>query len=100
MDHYLPVVFSPPRDGRGLTEPLPIGGQRQPISIGLSTTPSSGNADEMDGEDDVVTRSLVDQQEEGMNGNSSSSSSGSIGCSSQSGGGVDEEYDGDEYKVC
>lgn len=26
MDHYLPVVFSPPRDGRHLTEPLPIVG--------------------------------------------------------------------------
>lgn len=27
MDHYLPVVFSPPRDGRRqLTEPLPIVG--------------------------------------------------------------------------
>ncbi|CAK9316518.1 unnamed protein product [Citrullus colocynthis] len=88
MDHYLPVVFSPPRDGRLLTEPLPIGGQRQPVSIGFSTTTlSSGNA-EMDGEDDVaIATTLVDQQEEGMNGSSSS----------KSGGGVDEEYDGDEY---
>lgn len=91
MDHYLPVVFSPPRDGRLLTEPLPIGGQRQPFSIGFSTTTlSSGNA-EMDGEDDVaIATTLVDQQEEGMNGSSSS----------KSGGGVDEEYDGDEYQVC
>ncbi|XWS69120.1 hypothetical protein CRYUN_Cryun04dG0152300 [Craigia yunnanensis] len=29
MDHYLPVVFSPPRDGKQLTEPLPIVGQKQ-----------------------------------------------------------------------
>ncbi|ESW35689.1 hypothetical protein PHAVU_001G256300 [Phaseolus vulgaris] len=26
MEHYLPVVFSPPRDGRELTEPLPLVG--------------------------------------------------------------------------
>lgn len=92
MDHYLPVVFSPPRDGRQLTEPLPIGGQKQPISIGLSTTPS-GN-DEMDGEEEdddydgaATATTVVDQQEEAMNGSSSSSS------------GVDEEYDGDQYQV-
>ncbi|XWS22710.1 hypothetical protein CRYUN_Cryun29cG0059400 [Craigia yunnanensis] len=29
MDHYLPVVFSPPRDGNQLTEPLPVVGQKQ-----------------------------------------------------------------------
>ncbi|KAI6694951.1 hypothetical protein NL676_022661 [Syzygium grande] len=28
-EHYLPVVFSPPRDGRRLTEPLPAAGQQQ-----------------------------------------------------------------------
>ncbi|KAG7032322.1 Protein terminal ear1-like protein, partial [Cucurbita argyrosperma subsp. argyrosperma] len=104
MDHYLPVVFSPPRDGRELTEPLPIGGQKQqPITIGLSTTPSSGN-DEMDGEDDgaaATATTVVDQQEEAVNGSSSSSSGSSIGCSnsSQRCGGVDEEYDGDQYEV-
>ena len=107
MDHYLPVVFSPPRDGRELTEPLPIGGQKQqPITIGLSTTPSSGN-DEMDGEDDgaaATATTVVDQQEEAVNGSSSSSGSSSgssIGCSSSSQrcGGVDEEYDGDQYEV-
>ena len=26
MDHYLPVVFTPPRDGKRLTNPLPIFG--------------------------------------------------------------------------
>ncbi|KAL5552728.1 hypothetical protein UlMin_040129 [Ulmus minor] len=48
MDHYLPVVFSPPRDGKQLTEPLPIVGQTklQPI------LPSKEANDEMDGEDD------------------------------------------------
>lgn len=37
MDHYLPVVFSPPRDGRQQTEPLPIIGLKQlqqPINLG------------------------------------------------------------------
>ncbi|KAF9673392.1 hypothetical protein SADUNF_Sadunf10G0019300 [Salix dunnii] len=36
MDHYLPVVFSPPRDGRQQTEPLPIIGLKQlqqPINV-------------------------------------------------------------------
>jgi hypothetical protein len=48
MVHYLPVVFSPSRDGRQLTEPLPIVGQnKQPISIGLY----SPKAHEMDGPD-------------------------------------------------
>lgn len=32
MEHYLPVVFSPPRDGKQLTEPLPIVGQKQQSS--------------------------------------------------------------------
>lgn len=29
VEHYLPVVFSPPRDGRQVTEPIPIVGQKQ-----------------------------------------------------------------------
>ncbi|KAL1336537.1 hypothetical protein HN51_030894 [Arachis hypogaea] len=29
MEHYLPVVFSPPRDGKSLTEPLPIVGNNK-----------------------------------------------------------------------
>lgn len=92
MDHYLPVVFSPPRDGRKLTEPMPIGGQRQSITIGLSTTPSCSGNDEMEGEeedDDVATTTTLvdDQQEESMKGNNNSSS-----------GSIDEDdTDGDEY---
>ncbi|PON42316.1 Splicing factor-like protein [Parasponia andersonii] len=31
MDHYLPVVFTPPRDGRQLTEPFPIVGQSKQL---------------------------------------------------------------------
>ncbi|KAK7280941.1 hypothetical protein RIF29_08523 [Crotalaria pallida] len=59
MDHYMPVVFSPPRDGKKeLTEPLPIVGtsnqhQHQtipiPISIGVS------NSDEIIIEEESTT---------------------------------------------
>lgn len=53
MDHYLPVVFSPPRDGRQLTEPLPIvGHNKQPILIGLlSASPKADHDDQTDGQD-------------------------------------------------
>ncbi|TKY47702.1 terminal ear1 [Spatholobus suberectus] len=57
VEHYLPVVFSPPRDGRELTEPLPIVGNKQqaiPIPSGVSN-----NCDENGGagcDDDVVSR--------------------------------------------
>ena len=46
MDHYLPVVFSPPRDGKQLTEPLPIVGQKQQSII----SGSSAKSNEEDGE--------------------------------------------------
>ncbi|KAK7306181.1 hypothetical protein VNO77_44107 [Canavalia gladiata] len=46
MEHYLPVVFSPPRDGRELTEPLPIVGNKQ--SGGISITIGVPNCDEME----------------------------------------------------
>ncbi|KAL4361750.1 hypothetical protein GQ457_04G009780 [Hibiscus cannabinus] len=57
MDHYLPVVFSPPRDGNQLTEPLTIVGQKQqqPLISGLSA------ADE-DDDDDNIDRSLKEMQ--------------------------------------
>ncbi|XWS34687.1 hypothetical protein CRYUN_Cryun21dG0058800 [Craigia yunnanensis] len=49
MDHYLPVVFSPPRDGKQPTEPLPIVGQKQlPIISG----PSAKANEEEDDDDD------------------------------------------------
>lgn len=55
MDHYLPVVFSPPRDGRQLTEPLPIVGQNKqlvPIGHPLPYPLDDIDDDEMDGQDD------------------------------------------------
>ncbi|KAF3431150.1 hypothetical protein FNV43_RR25880 [Rhamnella rubrinervis] len=51
MDHYLPVVFSPPRDGRQMAEPLPIVGQnKQLIPIGHPL--DDIDDDEMEGQDD------------------------------------------------
>ncbi|XP_038694325.1 protein terminal ear1 homolog [Tripterygium wilfordii] len=53
MDHYLPAEFSPPRDGRQLTEPLPIVGHqnKQSITIGL---PDDSLAYALDDEDAYV----------------------------------------------
>ncbi|KAE8730170.1 Terminal EAR1-like 1, putative isoform 2 [Hibiscus syriacus] len=50
MDHYLPVVFSPPRDGKQLTEPLAIVGQKQQQSIvgGPSSAQFNGEGDDDD----------------------------------------------------
>ena len=36
MEHYLPVVFSPPRDGKQLTEPLAIVGHKHPLTITIT----------------------------------------------------------------
>ncbi|XP_061350276.1 protein terminal ear1 homolog [Gastrolobium bilobum] len=51
MEHYLPVVFSPPRDGgRELTEPLPIVGNKQQ-TIGVTNISNGVGCDEMEGGD-------------------------------------------------
>lgn len=56
MEHYLPVVFSPPRDGRELTEPLAIvGNKQQAIPIPNSIPQCEENVD--DGSDDDVASS-------------------------------------------
>ncbi|XVE74904.1 hypothetical protein DITRI_Ditri12bG0055900 [Diplodiscus trichospermus] len=49
MDHYLPVVFSPPRDGKQLTEPLPVVGLKQQSVCGPSV-----KTNEEDGDDHSV----------------------------------------------
>ncbi|OMO60328.1 hypothetical protein CCACVL1_24241 [Corchorus capsularis] len=46
LDHYLPVVFSPPRDGKHLTEPLPIVGQKQPQPMIVLSDPSAEEDDD------------------------------------------------------
>ena len=64
MDHYLPVVFSPPREGKQLTEPFPIvGHNKHPISTGLHSSKASVDDDEMDGQD-----RLEDEEEDGGGG--------------------------------
>ncbi|XP_048232239.1 protein terminal ear1 [Ricinus communis] len=81
MDHYLPVVFSPPRDGKQLPEPLPIvgHGQKQPqsliiLGLHMKRTNSSGETDEEDREE------VEDQEEEENLNQSSSNNSSQNGC--------------------
>ncbi|XP_020539261.1 protein terminal ear1 isoform X2 [Jatropha curcas] len=57
MDHYLPVVFSPPRDGRQLSDPQPIVGQKQnlPVILGFPMDPTDlkdKDTDQEEGEDE------------------------------------------------
>ncbi|KAJ1405354.1 Terminal EAR1-like, RNA recognition motif 3 [Sesbania bispinosa] len=62
MEQYLPVVFSPPRDGKQLTEPLPIGNNKSismtiPIGLGasddlLSSSSNRQNGSVEEGDDD------------------------------------------------
>ena len=54
MDHYLPVVFSPPRDGGQLTEPLPIVGQKQTVPIGLTLHEEDHDRDREDQHDEIL----------------------------------------------
>ncbi|GAV59784.1 RRM_1 domain-containing protein/RRM_2 domain-containing protein [Cephalotus follicularis] len=98
MDHYLPVVFSPPRDGRQLTEPQPIVGNReqQPTIVGLTTNPGTSfydhEHDEMDGADMFKNGNNdchyddVDQCHEELIGGS---------CSSTNGGDIGDDDDDD-----
>ncbi|KAK8636727.1 hypothetical protein V6N13_124465 [Hibiscus sabdariffa] len=45
--HYLPVVFAPPRDGKQLTEPVRIVGEKQPQQlINSSTSPKPDEDDD------------------------------------------------------
>ncbi|XP_015894490.3 protein terminal ear1 [Ziziphus jujuba] len=69
MDHYLPVVFSPPRDGRQQTEPLPIVGHQNKhhlvIPIGADDDQHhDGDGGEMDGHDSVEEDGDDDDEEE------------------------------------
>ncbi|KAE8663863.1 Terminal EAR1-like 1, putative isoform 2 [Hibiscus syriacus] len=65
MDHYLPVVFSPPRDGKLLNEPVPVVGEKQqPRSI------NNGPSPELDDEqsDSVDENSSDDNLHDGCGG--------------------------------
>lgn len=71
MDHYLPVVFSPPRDGRLLSDPVPVVGQGS-LSKQLQPPLSEALDDEADSQsglhnilEDVGSRSLGGEGEDG-----------------------------------
>ncbi|OAY34430.1 protein terminal ear1 [Manihot esculenta] len=82
MEHYLPVVFAPPRDGRQLTEPQPIVGQKQqhPMILGLPMDSTDHNSKNNNGdadreEDDEISnrrrsRNGSDEEDKGSNGGS------------------------------
>lgn len=56
LEHYLPVVFSPPRDGKQLSEPVPIVGQKQHITSGSSSKATDDDDDDDDDYDyDIET---------------------------------------------
>ncbi|KAJ6321441.1 hypothetical protein OIU77_011504 [Salix suchowensis] len=89
MDHHLPVVFSPPRDGRQQTEPLSIVGhkqlQQQPIDVILGHSITCTHH-EMDGVNDSLktcNKICDDTDQEGENQlkccSSSSQNGGDIG---------------------
>ncbi|XP_022775851.1 protein terminal ear1-like [Durio zibethinus] len=65
MDHYLPVVFVPPRDGKQLTEPLPIVGQKRPVA--------SAKANDEEDDDDHIDDEC---RNENLLGNGGSANSG------------------------
>jgi len=87
MDHHLPVVFSPPRDGRQQTEPLPIIGHehnQQPINSILCDSIACTHH-EIDGVNDnlkTCNKLFGDTDQEGENQlkcSSSSQNGGDIG---------------------
>lgn len=93
MDHYLPVVFSPPRDGRLQTEPLPIvGHNKQPIPTkAVDKIDGQDRLEEDDGSDDFDA-----DQRDVMMGTSNSSISSSSSSSSNPNGGVNGDDDDDQ----
>lgn len=125
MDHYLPVVFSPPRDGRQLTEPLPIvgGGQTHnkpaplhppPLLSTITNSSDDHDDDEVDGGDGAendachVSELPDDHERHSMMINTAAATTG---CSRSLNGGVviddnhdhhdndedDDEVDGDDH---
>ncbi|KAK8657371.1 hypothetical protein V6N13_035612 [Hibiscus sabdariffa] len=52
MDHYLPVVFAPPRDGKQLTEPVPVVGEKQQQLVNNRPSPKPNEEQDDDDNDD------------------------------------------------
>ncbi|KAF8017605.1 hypothetical protein BT93_H2711 [Corymbia citriodora subsp. variegata] len=89
-EHYLPVVFSPPRDGRRLTEPLPVAGHQHQQHSQQHRHEGDGEDDETDGGDE---RARSDGNDDGGGGGGRGSGSGS-----SNDGGDDGDDDGDKEK--
>ncbi|KAJ4972916.1 hypothetical protein NE237_006090 [Protea cynaroides] len=96
IGEYLPVVFTPPRDGKQLTEPVAIGGQPQPKPVirkgfdgsvraadddddddgddgddeGCSCNANSNSVDDIDDDDDDDGADNDDDDHHGSNGQS------------------------------
>ncbi|GLT86560.1 hypothetical protein SLE2022_046940 [Rubroshorea leprosula] len=65
LDHYLPVVFSPPRDGKQLTEPVPIvGPKKEKKQIVCCDDSSKSTTATTDDEEDDVTAGSSDSQQQ------------------------------------
>ncbi|XP_010248730.1 PREDICTED: protein terminal ear1-like [Nelumbo nucifera] len=81
-DEYLPVVFSPPRDGKNLTEPMAIGGHSNAVSNKKVVHSSNGNITrEDDGTDDG----------DGLDGNEGDSSNSFFGSNGDGDGDGDDD---------
>lgn len=113
MDHYLPVVFSPPRDGKQLTEPQPIAGLCKPSHMIRSTNSDATVDDEHDHDDLLLEGAGVADDTPDNNTTTANDSDcadqtdvlvgGSCGCSSDSPSGGElaghDDYDNDRDSV-
>uniref|UniRef100_A0A5B7C6H2 RRM domain-containing protein n=1 Tax=Davidia involucrata TaxID=16924 RepID=A0A5B7C6H2_DAVIN len=61
-EEYMPVVFSPPRDGRHLTEPIPIVGRANPPLLPSPQEDSEADDDDVDDEMDGRDRPEEEDQ--------------------------------------
>ncbi|KAM6562390.1 hypothetical protein CsatB_022388 [Cannabis sativa] len=106
MDHYLPVVFSPPRDGKLLTEPLAIAGQTTNNNNNKTSSQliPIGHDDDHDHDHKILDghdheEVSDDQDEEDLDFVAVAGdqlSLNSTGCSSSQNGGVESDDDVDE----
>lgn len=72
MEHYLPVVFSPPRDGKELTVPLPI------VGMMMGNYNKNLTCDEVESEDRVVVSEDVVSSKSGGVGDNDEERSGDL----------------------
>lgn len=68
-EEYMPVVFSPPRDGRMLTTPVPIIGRGAPTESDNIACNSSVNASSKEGNEEECYYVFEAAQHEGLNVN-------------------------------